>query len=406
MNKLHPLAAAAVLAVAVFGAQAQSTSAPAQQGAYAHDRAGVSEQDRDFMKNAAEAGKAEVQASQMALQKATDPVLKNFARHMVDDHTQANAQLMKLAQAKGVQLPSDPSMLQRSKLELLKAVDGKDFDQRYAESFGLKAHHQAIDLFSKEAHQGQDPDVKAFASKVLGKLQTHLAMAENVDRKVAAADRDDGQAAQASTSGTRAPVKVDDGDLRDAQQEIDRAVQVVQRMKADPKMQDALQQAKGVFILPHYGRGALGVGVQGGEGVLVTRQGNKFGNPVFYNLGGVSIGAQAGGAGGPVAFLLMTDKAVQDFASGKKFSLDADAGLTIVNWSKRAQGSAGKVQDVIAWSATKGAYAGVSVGVTDVMVDKDANRAYYGRDGLQPREIVNGRVDNPRSNVLGLVLGA
>lgn len=407
-RKLHPLAAAVAIAAFAFGAQAQNTTQPTQQGAYANDRAGVSEQDREFMKNAAEAGKAEVQAAQLALQKSNDQAVRQFAQRLIQDHTHANAQLKQLAQAKAVKLPSDPSALQKSKLEMLRAADGTTFNQQFADSFGVKAHHKAIDLFRKEVDQGRDPDVKAFARKVLDTLQQHLAIAQNTDQKVAGNDRAQvtGVGAVVATNGTRAPVKVDTEDLRDAQQEINGAVQVVQRMKADPRMQDTLARAKGVFILPHYGRGGLGVGVQGGEGVLVTRNGEHFSNPVFYNLGGVSIGAQAGVAGGPVAFVLMTDKAVQSFKSGQKFSLNADAGLTVVAWSARAQGSTGAIKDVIVWSNTVGAYAGVSLGVTDIMLDKEANRAYYGREGLQPGQIIDGQVPNPRSNVLGLVLSA
>jgi len=197
----------------------------------------------------------------------------------------------------------------------------------------------------------------------------------------------------------------DEGDLQQVLREVNQGVQVVQQMKADPKVRRTLNQARGVFVLPAYGRGALGVGFQGGEGMLLERQGKRFSNPVFYNLGGVSIGAQAGGSGGPVVFLLMTDRAVSEFASDQKFSLNADAGLTIANWSRRAQASGGKVQDVIVWSQTKGAYVGASIGLTDVMLDTEANRAYYGRAGLSPREIIDGKVKNPHSNVLGRVLG-
>jgi lipid-binding SYLF domain-containing protein len=217
-------------------------------------------------------------------------------------------------------------------------------------------------------------------------------------------DRAAAQADQGTTASDRARGGRDE--LKDAQQEIDEAVQVVQRMKSDPHMQTLLRDARGVFILTKYGRAGLGVGVQGGEGVLVTRKREDFSNPVFYNLGGLSFGLQAGAAGGEVAMLLMTDRAVQQFQSGKKFSLNADLGLTIANYSRRSQASAGKIQDVVVWSNTKGAYAGATVAITDVMVDREANRAYYGRDVADPLQIMEGRVNNPRNNVLGMVLGA
>jgi len=196
-----------------------------------------------------------------------------------------------------------------------------------------------------------------------------------------------------------------DRELRDAQELIRDAVQTVQQMKADPELVDALNRAKGVFLLPHYGHGALGVGFQVGEGVLVTREGENFGNPVFYDLGGISVGPQIGGSEGEVAFLLMTDRVMRDFRSGTNFSINADAGLTIARYSKREQIFGVKVQDVIVWSETKGAYAGASVGITDVATDEEANRAYYGRPNLTPSQVIAGAVENPHSDVLGKALG-
>ena len=218
-----------------------------------------------------------------------------------------------------------------------------------------------------------------------------------------------GTGAQRDTNaaGNRATdTRADTDALRDAKNDVLDAVQVVQRMKSDPEMAALLQQARGVFIMPNYGRGALGIGAQGGEGVFVTRQGANFSNPVFFNLAGISVGAQAGGAGGPLAMLLMTDRAVQKFTSGRTFSINADAGLTIVDYSERAQASAGKVQDIVVWSGTRGAYAGASIGLTGITVDDESNRAYYGRNDVTPSQILGGNIRNPQHNVIGHVLNA
>ncbi len=41
--------------------------------------------------------------------------------------------------------------------------------------------------------------------------------------------------------------------------------------------------------------------------------------------------------------LLMTDRALNSFKGNNTFSLNADAGLTIINYSARGQASIGKV---------------------------------------------------------------
>jgi lipid-binding SYLF domain-containing protein len=102
--------------------------------------------------------------------------------------------------------------------------------------------------------------------------------------------------------------------------------------------------------------------------------------------------------------LLMTDRAVERFRSDRRFSLNADAGLSFLDLSARRQASRGKLSDIVVWSDTRGAYAGATVGLSGVLVDREANEAYYGRAGLRSAQILEGRVANPHHNLLGMVL--
>ena len=91
-------------------------------------------------------------------------------------------------------------------------------------------------------------------------------------------------------------------------------------MESDPKMRKVLESAKGVFIVPAYGRAALGVGAQGGAGVLLVRKSDDlWSDPVFFNIGGINVGAQAGAEVGPIAFALNNEKAVQRFREKNNF---------------------------------------------------------------------------------------
>jgi putative membrane protein len=78
---------------------------------------------------------------------------------------------------KGVALPSEPSLAQRARLELLASADGAAFDRRYADMLGLSAHRDTLQLFQKAADAATDPDVKAYAAQTLPALQLHLQMA-------------------------------------------------------------------------------------------------------------------------------------------------------------------------------------------------------------------------------------
>jgi putative membrane protein len=136
--------------------------------------------DRDFMKQAAQNGHAEIEASKLAQTKATQPDIKSYAQKMVAEHTKTHQELAALAQSKGVDLPDGPSLMQRAKLKMLSAADGEKFDERYAENFGVKAHEDTIKLFREGAEKAQDAEVKAFAQKTLPHLQEHLTMAKAV----------------------------------------------------------------------------------------------------------------------------------------------------------------------------------------------------------------------------------
>jgi putative membrane protein len=81
-----------------------------------------------------------------------------------------------------VELPTGPSAKQKAELKLIDAGDKAKFDQRYAESFGLKAHQETIELFEEAAKNASDADVKAFAQKTLPSLKHHLEMARALER--------------------------------------------------------------------------------------------------------------------------------------------------------------------------------------------------------------------------------
>lgn len=167
-------------------------------------------------------------------------------------------------------------------------------------------------------------------------------------------------------------------EARDAEEILRESVQVVQQMRQDTKLESRMKQAKGIFIVPDYGKAALVVGGEAGGGVLLVRQANGWSNPAFYNLGGISLGVQAGASGGAIAMLLMTDEAVASFKQQNNFSLDANAGVSFIDWSADAQATAGK-GDIILWSDTEGLFAGANVAVSDIHFDDDETNSFYGR---------------------------
>jgi putative membrane protein len=140
----------------------------------------VARGDRKFIEKAAGSGMFEVQVSQLAASKATDPNVKSFAGMLVDHHTAANNELVKIANAKGVELPAAPPRVMRRDIEKLGKKSGAEFDRDYVREVGIKAHEKDIKLFQKASKDAKDADLKAFVDKTLPVLREHLAAAQKL----------------------------------------------------------------------------------------------------------------------------------------------------------------------------------------------------------------------------------
>lgn len=196
-----------------------------------------------------------------------------------------------------------------------------------------------------------------------------------------------------SHDGTRSEAARQES-VQDASAEIADATQVIRTMEADPKLKAVLQKAHGVFIVPHYGQAAFGVGFKGGEGVVMIKNGMRWSDPAFYNFGGLTAGFQIGGEGGALAFILNNEKAVQQFTQQNNFSLSADAGLTVANWSKMSEAELSRA-DMVAWSNTKGLFGGASIGLQDVRFNENETQAFFGKS-VKVEDILAGKIKAPQ----------
>lgn len=132
----------------------------------------------------ARAGNAfEIESSRMALDKATQPALKNFARTMIDDHTRADQKLVSVArgmgQAAGDKVTLEPQ--QRRQIESLTAASGAEFDKLYA-SAQLEAHQTSVQLFQTYAETGTEERLRKFAAGTLPTLQGHLEQIQKMNQ--------------------------------------------------------------------------------------------------------------------------------------------------------------------------------------------------------------------------------
>jgi putative membrane protein len=133
--------------------------------------------DTKFAMMAAMDGMTEVELGRLAVQKGMSDAVKQFGQRMIDDHTNANQQLMQLASTKGITLPTTLDAKHAAMVQKFQSLNGAEFDRQYAKAM-VSDHKKAVAMFQKEADKGMDADLKAFASQTLPTLQGHLSMAQ------------------------------------------------------------------------------------------------------------------------------------------------------------------------------------------------------------------------------------
>jgi putative membrane protein len=131
--------------------------------------------DGDFATKAAVGGMAEVESGQLALTKASNAQVKDFAKMMVADHSKANEELKAIAKMKNISLPTSLDEEHQKKMDELNTKTGNDFDKAYVSAM-VDDHKKTLKLMQDEAKDGKDTDLKAFAAKTAPVVQSHLDM--------------------------------------------------------------------------------------------------------------------------------------------------------------------------------------------------------------------------------------
>jgi putative membrane protein len=144
----------------------------------------------DFVKKAGEAGIAEVEMGKLGVEKATNADVKAFAQHMVKDHTKANNELMAAAKAKGLKVPTEPSVMHKGMKEKFEHQSADtDFDHDFMQQM-VRDHEKAVELFrTASADTTLDADIRGLARKTLPTLEDHLAAAQKLEAKMSGKEK-------------------------------------------------------------------------------------------------------------------------------------------------------------------------------------------------------------------------
>jgi len=185
------------------------------------------------------------------------------------------------------------------------------------------------------------------------------------------------------------------------QQLVEKAKMTVEAFISDPSVGPATRELKGeakaLFIVPQFLRGAFVFGGAGGSGVLIVRdeKTKKWSEPVFYTIGSASFGLQIGGDVSELIFVVRNQKGLEEFYRSD-FKLGADTSMAVgpVGGGASAKGI---TADLVAYARKKGIFAGIAVDGSIIAVSDDSNAAYYGKPVRPTDIIVKQSVSNSKS---------
>jgi putative membrane protein len=140
-----------------------------------------------YVSNAAMGDMYEIQAGNIAAQKASSADVKALAKMIVTDHTAASNEMKPLASAAGQTPPTELDQRRKGMIDNLNAASAADFDKVYLTQ-QVAAHEEAVTLHSGYADNGDTASLKAHAAKVLPKIQAHLERARALANKAGAAN--------------------------------------------------------------------------------------------------------------------------------------------------------------------------------------------------------------------------
>ena len=134
--------------------------------------------------------KGEIEQAKLAQKKAKNVRVKQFAAHMISQHTQSKQKGAKLAKQNkltvsessvGTSLESKAN----EELEKLKTADKADFDRAYTES-QIAQHQEVLELLSSQLiPNASHPDLKAQLEEARSMVEKHLTEAKEIQVSLA-----------------------------------------------------------------------------------------------------------------------------------------------------------------------------------------------------------------------------
>ncbi len=174
-----------ILGLIPFVANAQSqvevaTPAEVQPPARTDPIPSPSQTERNFVKETLANSRSEIALADLAMDQGADPMVKAFAKMIVDDHNRSNDNLEDIARKKTIETDVEENFDNH-----LISQTGTEFDQALIKRMILD-HAAAIERFKTAEKQITDPELHDFITSTLPILQAHLEQANALSKDIPA----------------------------------------------------------------------------------------------------------------------------------------------------------------------------------------------------------------------------
>ena len=179
---------------------------------------------------------------------------------------------------------------------------------------------------------------------------------------------------------------------------LSKATQVLHQIMDAPDKgvpEEVLNNAKCIVVVPHLVKGGFIVGGKHGRGVATCRTSTGWSAPAFISVGGGSWGLQIGVEGVDLVMLVMNDQGLQHLLSSK-FQISGEGSAAAGPVGRHASaGTDWKLNtEMLTYSRSKGAFAGLTLEGAVIEKDDDSTTAVYGSN--EPfRSVLEGKVATP-----------
>src|SRR5437588_1773264 len=181
---------------------------------------------------------------------------------------------------------------------------------------------------------------------------------------------------------------------------LQKSVDVLHAIMSTPDKgipEEVLSNAKCILVVPDLIKGGFIFGGKHGRGVATCHTSSGWSAPAFVSVGGGSWGLQIGIEGVDLVMLVMNDQGFQHLLSSK-FQLTGEGSAAAGPVGRHASaGTDWKMNtQVLTYSRSKGAFAGLTLEGAVVQQDDDSTRAIYGKH-MMFRNILSGQASTPKS---------